>query len=137
VRQNWYRDVWLLLITASVLLLTVKTYDLIHDVRDGRRTSVGISCAATSAVIDAGRAVITGRAGGGNAMSKQFVQNLERLGYPPKKQREEAAAKAADFYLRSIVEGIAKQVGAHKAGQVVTPKGSLDCDAVRRLTHTG
>lgn len=87
----------------------------------GRKISLGVTCSALSAVIDAGRTTI------GNASQLQpsrLRRNLERLGYPSLKVRQAAASKAAEIYAQSITDRVDKATG--KQG-IIRSDGTLDC----------
>src|SRR4051812_37588062 len=65
LRENWYRDVWLIIISVVVLWSSISTYQNGQDTyqnqqdqRTGRRVALGATCAAVSGVIEAGRATI-------------------------------------------------------------------------------
>jgi hypothetical protein len=159
-RENWYRDVWLFALSILVLIsvsssqgasesanVTSKTTrqvvvqlrsvvqqqgTLLREQRQGRTVAVRALCAATSAVIDAGRATITGS--GGAVGSPRFVRALERLGYPPKRVREQQAQKAAQFYAQAIskrIETATKQKG------LARKDGSLDCRRLQVVANAG
>lgn len=129
VRENWYRDVWLLIITGLTTWSVLTTMSTVNDVQEGRRAAVGVTCAATSAVIDAGRAAITG---GAQGVSGEFARNLEALGYPPKHVRERQAKQAARAYSRAISHRVEKATGV--AG-IVKPNGTLDCERLAELSR--
>lgn len=95
---------------------------------EGRRLARRVVCSAVSAVIDAGRATITGGAAPG---PPAFTHALERLGYPPLAKRRVAARQAADGYANLIATSIAKASGVRG---LVKPDGSLDCDRFERVT---
>lgn len=98
--------------------------DLAASQRQGRQIAIGITCGATSAIIAAGRATITG---GGN-LPPELERNLRRLGYPPRSVREASARRAAEAYSSSIANAIEKQSGVKG---IVRSDGSLDCDRVK------
>jgi hypothetical protein len=129
VRENAYRDVWLIIITGLVLWSQIGQHDLALEQREGRKQAVDVTCAAVTAVIDAGRSTITGGTQPGSA---EFVANLERLGYPPKPVREAQAEKAADAYARFISGKVESLTGARG---VVNPDGSLNCEKFRELAR--
>lgn len=138
VRENAYRDVWLLIITAAVFFSILSLSAAVDDledtnqrVREGRSFTVNVTCASISAVIDAGRATITGQNG---TVSGEFARNLERLGYPPKnvrkRQQRIAARKYAEFIARRVEE-------ATGAKGVVRRNGTLNCGRLLKLGRAG
>lgn len=131
VRENAYRDVWLIAITVLCLVAIDRTDSKVERQREGRATANAIVCGAVSAVIDAGQATITGSSAGGG--SEEFLRNLEKLGYPPENVRKAQAEKAARAYARSIAERVEKQAGAEGEG-IVRPDGSIDCKKLARVT---
>jgi hypothetical protein len=90
--------------------------------RAGRRTAVSITCGATSAIIEAGRATILG---GGRSITPELERNLRRLGYPSRAQREREARRAAEAYSLGIASAIEKESGVQG---IVREDGTLDCD---------
>lgn len=130
IRENWYRDVWLLIISACVAWAAYSTVQLAGDVNDGRRQGIGITCGATNAVIHAGRATI----GASSRFPPQLERNLRELGFPPRQQRERAAEGAAQRYARSIASGVVRNAG-RDARDVVRRDGSLDCDRLAAVAN--
>lgn len=136
VRENWYRDVWLFIITAASAWAVLTTLSIVadvqqgqRDVQEGRRFAVSVNCAATSAVIEAGRATITGGAAG---VGGEFERNLERLGYPPRKVRKRQAKQAGRAYAAAIARQVEKAAGVKG---VVHRDGTLDCPRLTRLAR--
>jgi hypothetical protein len=127
--ERAYRDVWLILITGLVAWSLIGIQNTVNDQRDGRKYAVNVVCGATSAVIDAGRATITG----GGVGPPEFVRNLEALGYPPKRVREAQAQKAAEQYAELIARRVERVAGAR---DVVKPNGTLDCVRLTELART-
>lgn len=117
----------------SVVLAAVGVFLLLARIQDSRRTGLGVSCGIASAVVDAGRAVITGSSASSDPV---FLRNLEKLGYPPKKVRDEQARQLAEKYTQVITDRVAKQAGAHTAREVLRG-GRLDCAAVERASGLG
>lgn len=128
-RENWHRDVWLLLITGLVAYALVSMAGVISDQREGRRIAVRALCGATDGVIDAGRATITGSAGG---LNPELTRFLERHGYPPKPIRQAQADKAARLYGRSI--GARVELATGLKG-LVEPDGGLDCERLAAVSN--
>jgi hypothetical protein len=132
IRENWYRDVWLLIISACVAWAAWSTVNLADDVNTGRRQGIGITCGATNAVIDAGRAAI----GTPTNFPPALERNLRQLGFPPREQREQASRRAAEQYARSIATGVVRNAkDPRKARDVVRPDGSLDCDRLAAVAN--
>jgi hypothetical protein len=129
VRENAYRDVWLLLVSGLMVWALLDIRGVVNDQREGRRYAVNVVCGATSAVIDAGRATITG----GGVGPPEFVRNLERLGYPPRRVREAQAQKAAAQYADLIARRVEKVAGAT---DVVRRDGTLDCALLTERART-
>lgn len=129
LRDNWYRDVWLLMVTVLVVLAVTKTYSNVDDIQDGRRIGTNVTCSATSAIIDAGRDTLRNAA---TITPTKFERNLVALGLPRKKARTEAANQAAKKYGESIASAVAVQTGRN---DIVRPDGSLDCAALQRATR--
>jgi hypothetical protein len=130
IRENWYRDVGLIVVCTLLFFGWRGQANLLDEQRDGRRQAVDITCAAVTAVIDAGRATITG--GDAQLGSPEFIANLERLGYPPKAVREKQAEQAAEAYASFISQRVEKLTGAQG---VVNADGSLNCRKFRALSR--
>lgn len=138
LRENWYRDIWLVVISALLLLGYIGQNNVLDDVqrvqeeqREGRRAAIQVTCAATSAVIDAGRATITG---GAESLDPEFAKNLEALGYPPINVRRDQARKAARLYAKAIADKVEAATGVE--GVVHEKDGTLDCDLLLQLANT-
>lgn len=135
-RENWYRDVWLLLTTALVAWALLGQNNVLDDVRrvqdeqrEGRRAAVQVTCAATSAVIDAGRATIIG---GAQNLDPEFTASLERLGYPPVEVRQAQAQKAAKAYAKAIANRVETATGFTG---IVNENGTLNCAKLADLSR--
>lgn len=100
---------------------------------EGRRIAVQIICGATSGVIEAGRATITGQTSA--AFSPVFERNLERLGFPPKAQRESVARRQAVLYAKFIAKRV-RDVADGRGRGIVRKDGSLNCDRLQRAART-
>lgn len=102
-----------------------RAQDAIDRVEEGRKVGSAITCAATSAVIDAGRTTIKA---GAYVRPKEFADALEDLGLPPETTRKRFAAIAADAYARNVSRAVLSGSGVRG---VVRPDGTLDCKALR------
>lgn len=89
--------------------------------RKGRQIADQSTCAAISAVVDAGRATLLA---GGKAQPEPFETNLRKLGYPSLARRRKAAELAAATYARSIATEVARITGRD---DLVNADGTLDC----------
>lgn len=132
LRENWYRDVWLLLVSAFVVVAVLNSRDAVERQKEGRRVAVQAICGATSAVIEAGRATITG---GATGVGGEFERNLRALGYPPRKVRQRQAMQAAEAYARTIAEGVRQAAGVNARG-LVRRDGTLDCQRLQQVART-
>lgn len=123
-----------LLVAACLLSVANSVMNVvsINQIQASRKRSLDVVCAANSAIIDAGRAVITGGAPKPGQRPTRFELNLERLGYPPPPVRRAQAQKAATEYGRGIAHAIETQ--AHVKG-LVRQDGSLNCAALARFTN--
>lgn len=93
--------------------------------RRGRQISTQTTCAATSAVIEAGRQTILA---GGRRQPDRFERNLAKLGYPPLEARQKAAELAAQAYARAIASKVQEITGRT---DLVQRNGALDCDHLK------
>lgn len=130
VRENWYRDVWLTVITVLLIFAVQGQNNVLDDIQAGRKFSVKVTCTTVSAVIDAGRSTITGQ---NSQVDGAFARNLERLGYPPKPVREAQAKIAARQYAEFISRRVERATGAEG---VVRADGTLNCEKLTRLART-
>lgn len=134
-QESWFNAVWRILVTGAVLVALILMTQTIGDQKEGRRFAVDVMCGAVNAVIEGGRATITG---GQEVGSPEFVKNLEALGFPPKKVREKQANEAAAKYAEFIARRVEEESGV--SGVVVEEdgpkKGTLDCDKLTRLAKT-
>lgn len=128
LRENWYRDVWLLLVSLVLLLMVHGVQSRVERQREGRAIAINVMCGGISSVIEAGRATITGS----STLSPEFERNLERLGYPPERQRKAAARAAAKGYAASIAAAVQQESGVRG---LVRKDGSLNCERLRQVTH--
>jgi hypothetical protein len=130
LRENWYRDVWLVIISSAVLWASVSTYQNQVNQRVGRRVAVGATCAALSGVIEAGRATISS---GVIIKPQRFERNLEKLGLPPIRIRKHSAEDAAFAYGRAIAIRVAQ---ATHNKSLVRSDGTLDCHLLQVAART-
>jgi hypothetical protein len=106
--------------------------------KESRRIAIAVTCAATSATIDAGRATITGQIGA--PLPSRFARALERLGYPPQEVRDEQAREVARAYgdlIARRVQAAAQTAGVEHelAEDLVTESGRLDCRRIGRASR--
>lgn len=109
-----------------VLGFSAFAYYVVQDIKragEDRRAAVTTLCAATSAVIDAGRTTITN----GGQLPPRLERNLIRLGYPQPDVRRRQAQDAARLYGESIALRVQR---ATKAEGIVTVTGRLRCAAL-------
>lgn len=99
--------------------------------REGRRIAVNVTCGAISAVIDAGRATITGGAAG---LPPELASFLEAHGYPPAAERRRQALEAASTYARSIAKAVERASGRD---DLVQPNGRLRCERLAEQVDSG
>ena len=126
--ERAYRDVWLFLLTGIVLWATIVSYNNSQEASDlavGNRKAIAATCAATSAVIDAGRATLKS---GAVLNPPEFRRALEQLGLPKTKVRIIQSEKAAREYGRRIALAVEQTTGRRG---IARKDGTLDC---RRLT---
>lgn len=116
---------------AAVVVGLVVLFNVLDGVQAGRRAGVAITCAATNAIIDSGRATITGGAIG----PPVFVRHLERLGLPSKAQRDAASRAAAAAYAKGVTDAVARASG-DDARKVVRTDGTLRCEALQHISKT-
>lgn len=143
LRENWYRDVWLLLISAVVLLSLLSLGNATTQIQQGRRATAGITCAVSASVVKAGRLTIVTSAEA--PLPPKLEALLRRYDYPPLSVRRAKAQRSADAYTRSINEEIVRAAGV-QAKKVIAPAklpngepnpdaGTLNCAKLRELAH--
>jgi hypothetical protein len=118
-------------VTIAMAYTTLHNRSQLLDQAKGRRVAIGVTCGATSAIIEAGRSIITGESQG--ALPKSAEKALRALGFPPRKQRRHQALLAAKAYAKSISDAIEKQSGVKG---IVRRNGSLNCDLYQRIAKT-
>jgi hypothetical protein len=146
--------VWLVVISALVLIAISNAGDAatkaggaaskartaasqsttaLQGVQSGRRVSLGATCAALNAVIEAGRGVIINAA---NSPETLFTRRLEKLGYPPPRVRTAQAKVASASYAASIVDAVQAQLGS--TYRLINQRtGTINCDRLERIGHAG
>jgi hypothetical protein len=130
-RENWYRDIWSLLLTIFVAMALANNNATVDKVQEGRRTGTGVSCAISNAIVKAGRGVILSSA---TVRPRKLEVNLMKLGLPRREARAIAARHAADAYAESIAVDVARVAGPSAKG-VVRKDGTLDCQALFVATN--
>lgn len=142
-RENWYRDLILLVVIVFLWQGNGDAKDAAHDAKgaahdakaaiqaqkSGRAFSLNVVCGATNATVRAGRGIITG--GSAGTVEGKFERNLRALGYPPRSVRQAQAKKAADLYASSIATGVQRAAGS-KAEGIVREDGTLSCGRLVR-----
>lgn len=136
-RENWYRDLWLVIITCTVMYLALLSADysdqartLALAIQHERATALRVTCAVESAVAQAGRQVIAGSTPPPPAEEKA----LERLGFPPFRVRMRMQERAADAYVAGIARRVDEQIGRRGDG-LVQRGGTINCDRLVRLVR--
>lgn len=134
IRDNAYRDVWLVLTTGIVAVALINSSEAINQQKEGRRAGLDVTCALGSGVIEAGRATISsGAASNKDPHMRRFLKELEKLGYPPRRVRERQAKLAAEAYARQIARVVERASGVKG---IVRQNGKLDCEKLRVITKT-
>lgn len=145
----------LALLVASVTSFTVlSNRSDILDVKSGRRVAVIVTCAANSAVIEAGRKTIQGSPllpgdkvkpgpdGKLGTPDDDFTpgplsKRLEADGYPGYQTRLENSRKAGNAYAESIAEAVRKAALAEGVRVPNTFKnGKLDCGTFQDIAQS-
>jgi hypothetical protein len=143
LRENWYRDVWLLAITAFCVFLALRIEGSVNQIQEGRRDSAGISCAVSSATVQAGKLVIVQSSE--QPLPPKLERFLEEHGLPPLQDRKVAAQGTAAAYTQLINRAIVRYAGV-QAKSVLEPDklpdgalnpnaGLLNCERLRRLAR--
>jgi hypothetical protein len=122
----------MVLISGVLLLGLVKLDGVIRDQKQGRSDALGVSCAISGAVIEAGRTAISG--GALPLKPDRLERNLRALGLPSVKVRAAGAKLAATRYARSIANAVQREV--HVSG-IVRKDGSIDCALLRQVARVG
>jgi hypothetical protein len=129
-RRRVRRDLWLVVITGLVAWALVNTDRALDRIDEGRRISLGASCAATAAVIDAGRATITSS----GALPPELAAFLESYGYPDAKTRKAQAIRSARDYANAIANRVEAASGVPG---LVDPEGRLKCKVLEKAAIDG
>lgn len=131
VRENSYRDWWLLAITLIALLGIWLNHGTLTAQVKGRHFAVGAICATLSSISEAGRQVIVS---GAEAPDTPFMRFLEAHGYPSRAERQRHAQAAARLYVQRISTSVQQEVGG-KAAHLVRPDGGIDCAELQKLSN--
>jgi len=123
---------YLVLISLVLLGGLSKLDGVIKSQKEGRRDALGVSCAISGAVINAGRNVILSSSL--PPKPPRFERNLHRLGFPSRAELSKGAQIAATLYARSIAEAVQRQV--HVTG-IVHKDGTIDCKRLREVARVG
>lgn len=138
-RANFYRDVWLLAVTAVVLLGLKALSNQNDEIQAGRQATTGITCAVSAAVVKGGKITIVSSAEA--PLPPRLEAFLQRYGYPPRAERQKQAEAAGNAYTNLINREILRVVGV-RASKVLEPEklpngkpnpdaGSLNCERLR------
>lgn len=140
IRENAYRDAWLLAITVFVLLGFKALDDQNTEIQQGRKATTGITCAVSAAVVKGGKLTIVSSAEA--PLPHRLEVFLRAHGYPPLAQRKAQAQQAGEAYSQFINAEIIAASGVH-AKQVLEPSrlhgkpnpraGELNCKRLRAL----
>lgn len=99
----------------------------ITRIDEGRTVSVQTTCAAISAVIDAGRATIQQS---GMSLPTRYERELRKLGAPSASERRVSLELAAATYARMIATRVQRSTGRT---DLVRRDGTLDCRKLQRV----
>lgn len=127
IRDNWYRDVWLLVVTLGVYVALNGSESDLQRQREGRAVAIEVTCTFSNAVARAGQATITG---GVTIKPREFERALERMGLPPRKQRETNARNAARAYAAAISASVEQETGIKG---LVAGDGTIRCDRLKAV----
>jgi hypothetical protein len=141
VRENAYRDVWLLAITVIVLLGFKAIEGQNDEIQEGRKATAGITCAVSAAVVKGGKLTIVTSAEA--PLPPKLEAFLRKYGYPSKAERQASAKATGDAYAQFINGEIIAAAGA-QASKVLEPArfkngrpnpraGELNCKRLRAL----
>lgn len=121
-RENWYRDVLLVVVCGLVVLSLNASGDALDRVQQGRIAGTKVTCAIASAISEAGRQTIEAQPFG----ESPFIRFLERHGYPPASVRERQSQAAAAAYVSGISQRVERQIG-HKSDGLINRDGTINC----------
>jgi hypothetical protein len=128
----WARDLWLVLVTATVFWAALHVTTEQDRQREGRRVAIRVLCAGEQAVIVAGREQILA---GAELGPPRLVRNLERLGLPAVTLRRQQAEAAARAYSERIAAAVRDESGVRDLVDPAT--GVLRCDRLVRASRVG
>ena len=114
---------------VEAVRLTRHQNQTVAEVQADHRLSLQVTCAALSAISQAGRAVI---AHGTQAVSPAQERALRHLGFPPAAVRARQGQRAADAYVTAISAAVDARVG-RKGDGLVAPNGTIRCRRLERL----
>lgn len=155
LRENAYRDCWLVLISIGLLLTAEAALNAANkathvartavkqtaEIQEGRRTGTTIQCVITSSILRGSHSFII--AAGSAPLPGKIEARLIREGYPSKTEREHSAVKQADQYTTAIAEAVIAAAGPEAKGLIVetTPTdrngpsaGTVNCTRLKTIT---
>jgi hypothetical protein len=146
-RENWYRDVWLFLITLLVLLALYTLGGQTEEIQTGRAFGTEINCGFNQAVLLANRHLIEGSSSSRHE-TPTSERRLEELGFGTRVQREEQAKLQGVLYIQSVQAGIELFAGAKASGIIddrpkenartgkldVANVGTVNCMRLKKIT---
>lgn len=141
LNENWYRDLWLFLVTVAVVGGFLAIRGTTNEIQEGREATTGITCAVSAAVVKGGRVTIV--TSSETSLPPKLEGFLKKYEYPSKAVRRKQAQLSGEAYTKSINAEIVKAAGV-KASKVIEPDklpngrpnpnaGSLNCKNLRAL----
>lgn len=145
LRRAWYwwteygSHLFLVIIAGFVLLAVTESHQAVVNQTKGRRAANAVSCATTSAIIDAGRQIVESAATSpgdrivnGHVVSGELARFLEAHGFPGPRQRSASAQLAAHQYAEFIA---ARVIADTRVAGIIRPDGSLDCTKLLKVAR--
>lgn len=139
-RRRWILPTLAYLVVAVLAAIGVKSAShaggqaksAVQKIEVGRRAGTKVTCAISTAVIRAGRALIE------ESARQPLPVTLEAFllphGYPARKQREAGAEILGQVYTQRISQGIVAAVGV-KGVKVLNHDGTVNCERLRKLAR--
>lgn len=147
--KRGYRDLWLFIASGLLVLSLIFIVKAVHQaesaaheskvaiskVQTGRKAATGFTCAAASALAQAGREVVEQSNAQRKVPTPKAEKLLLELGFPPLDQREAAAKATGRAYTHRITELVEQKAGVPRkiAASLIEADGSLNCARLREL----
>lgn len=142
IRENAYRDLWLLAVSIMVLFGFKALSDKTAEIQEGRKTGTTITCVITSSILRGSHNFIV--ASSSAPLPGKIEARLVKEGYPRKAEREQEGVRSADSYTTAVANAVVAAAGNEARGLIAETSpakgkhgpaaGTLNCARLKTLT---